>query len=328
MKERRNVIIIIGSGNIGRRYIEALTLIKLPIDIYIYDNQIDSLTLAKQTISNIRPSLLKNKNFFFEKKFNKKLKKADLAILSTNSDNRKKVFFNIIKKTNISKFIFEKVLFQNLKDYNLFYDYFKNNKRIGWVNCHYRSHSVFKNIKKEIKNLSNIKIELKGSDWGMGSNSIHFIDLFCYLFNDTNYSMDSSNLINKKYKSKRPGFIEFFGKLKIQNNHGNRMYLIDDKKYHGKMNLIIKNKHFYLNYNFYKKTIKRSVKKNIFTNSYFEIPLLSKSVNIQIHKILKQKNCDLVNILESISIHKPMFKSFLIHIKALYKKEIRKLPIT
>ena len=324
---KRKIIVIFGLGNVGRRYLEAIILIKSPINIYVYDKNLNALKLAQKTFFSSSPNLIKNKNFFFSRSIQNNIKRADLAIIATNSDVRKKVFFNILKKIKINKFIFEKVLFQDLKDYNFVYNHFKNNNIKGWVNCHYRYNPLFKKIKKRINKLNNFTIELNGNNWGMGCNSIHFIDFFCYLFDNKVYSMDSSELIKKKFKSKRAGFIEFFGKLSIENDCGNKMYLEDDFKYFGKMNLIIKNKNYYFNYNFITKKISEKINGRLI-NSIYEMPLLSRSIDIQIKKIISESNCELVNILESIDIHKIMHKSFQEHTKTLYKKDITKLAIT
>ena len=52
------------------------------------------------------------------------------------------------------------------------------------MNCPRRTITIFKHIKKKLNNFSEpLILRYTGSNWGMCSNSIHFVDLFFYFVN-------------------------------------------------------------------------------------------------------------------------------------------------
>ena len=86
----------------------------------------------------------------------------------------------------------------------------------SWVNCPQRYFDFYKNIKLEIEG-ENIEMISNGCNWNLASNSIHVIDLFCFLTDDYNINFSENNLDIKKVFSKRKGFYELKGNLVIEN---------------------------------------------------------------------------------------------------------------
>jgi hypothetical protein len=69
-----------------------------------------------------------------------------------------------------------------------------------------------------------INMNVTGSSWGLGCNSVHFIDLFHYLIKRQKISLISSQ-IKTHTASKREGYIEFFGKLTIRGDEGSNLFI-------------------------------------------------------------------------------------------------------
>ena len=80
-------ISIIGFGNIGKRHFESISKINYSLNIYLIDPLIEKDHLFIKKIKN-----KKHKIYYFIK-LNKVDRKFDLAIISTNSNERYKIIF-------------------------------------------------------------------------------------------------------------------------------------------------------------------------------------------------------------------------------------------
>ena len=58
-----------------------------------------------------------------------------------------------------------------------------------------------------------------GNEWGMACNIIHYIDLFSWIDMNKIPKVVLNRLNKKIYKSKRKGFIEFYGNLVFESNN-------------------------------------------------------------------------------------------------------------
>ena len=65
------------------------------------------------------------------------------------------------------------------------------------------------------------KLIYQYSEWGLGCNTIHFLDLFGFFLKTNKIKVSHSNLDNKIYKSKREGYLEFKGSLELTFNNTN-----------------------------------------------------------------------------------------------------------
>ena len=65
-----------------------------------------------------------------------------------------------------------------------------------------------------------MSVDIFGENWGLSCNSLHFIDLICYLTDSNIISINTSGVSDKIMSSKRAGFIEFTGSIdvKLKNN--------------------------------------------------------------------------------------------------------------
>ena len=198
--------LIIGGGNLGFRYAEGILKIREKFKLTIIDKSHRRLEFLKQNlireISNSNNKLELLTEIIIPRQF-------DLAIVSTNSDVRYKVFKEYNKKHNVKFWILEKVLTSSLKELSLF----PNNNNI-FVNTFLRTLDVFKNIKNTIPK-NDVEIFVSGGNWGLACNSIHYIDLISWVFNKMPLRINSDQLENEWFNSKRKGFYEVNGTLKV-----------------------------------------------------------------------------------------------------------------
>ncbi len=198
--------LIIGFGSIGKRYLQAIEATKIKCEIFIYD-----IDKSKYESKN------KKYNIFYLKNLNQLKNKIDFCFFSSNSNQRFETIQNTFQYVRPKYIIIEKIISQSAKDLNKIYNLFKKYKMLGkvWVNTHYRTYKIFeKTINLEIKrNLHSI--EVKGTNWGLICNSIHYIDLYSYILNTKIKKIDTRNLKKKWVRAKRKGFFENYGELKV-----------------------------------------------------------------------------------------------------------------
>ena len=96
-----------------------------------------------------------------------------------------------------------------------------SNDANAWVNTPRRAMKWHKQIKEALLVGSKIpkRIEIEGGEWGLACNSIHFIDLISWWY-DTNVVNVETSELGSWGKSKRPGFCEVSGTLKIHFKNG------------------------------------------------------------------------------------------------------------
>ena len=118
-------VIILGCGNIGIRHLQGISKLKKPIEVYVCDTNIESLTNVKKKINKTKfISNLVNINYIHSLDVLKK--NIDLAIISTSSYKRYNIIKNLVKKINIKFLIIEKFAFQSIYELKTIYRFIKN----------------------------------------------------------------------------------------------------------------------------------------------------------------------------------------------------------
>ena len=293
-------ILILGLGNIGRRHLEAILKLR-DIRINLIDNNEISLNLSKEIIYQ------KNKfnldiNFF--NKITEITEKIDLCIIATNSMDRTELILKLINSFSIKYLIVEKVVFNKISDFDKIIKKLNYKKIKSWVNYSRRYDNQFKKIKNDINNIDKIYIEVNGGRWGLGSNSVHFIDLLFFFKNNFKLIVTDKKLHNRIYKSKRKGYYEFGGTIEIKSNKGDKIILKDNMKNNESLTLSISysNKKYIFNYsdgslNYFKN-------KKIISSKKFKPIFQSNITNKIIQDIFKYKTCALASLKDSKNSHK------------------------
>ena len=313
-------IILVGCGNIGSRHMQAI--IKLPFNVIL--NIIEpNLESKKQAISRIN-KINDKTQIIWHKSIESVKDTSDLTIVATNSNNRVELIKKLLNKGD-KKFLIEKIVCQSESQYLKLIKQFKENNAKGWVNFPRRYFSSYQSLKKHtLKNEIN-HMSIVGGDIGLGSNAIHFIDLFCWLKNTNLIKITDEFLFKKIFPNKRSKkFVEFAGTIigKI-----------------GKSSLSITSipnsqipLHVEICYKKYRvifdetnnKTIMNNMKKEIvFKNQY-----VSETSTKIIYDILRKDFCDLPTIQESLIGHKEIFNIFNSHLRKITGERKTICPIT
>ena len=317
---------ILGAGNIGSRHLQGILKIKKNFNIYIVDPKNTSLLMLKKRIKEVKYKKYK-KNFFFLKNQNLLPNEIELAIISTNSDVRKKVILKLIKRTKVKYLIIEKFVFQNFKSFSTVIKSLKKKKIKSWVNCPFRTLRSYRDLKKKIGN-NKFRMIVVGGNWGMASNFIHYLDLFSFFAKTYKIKIFKNNLNKKIYDSKRKNFKEIKGKVELISK--NKNYLsIEDHNSHEPVNILIKikNKSFQI---FEEKNIIKIFdrKGQFLKKGIFNLPFQSDLTNILVKDILIKKKSNLITLEKSSILHKKIITLIVDHINKSTNTKIINCPIT
>ncbi len=322
---------VIGCGGIGSRHLQALGKIDIPIRLWVIDPNENSLLNAKDLFNKNNP----NPNITsieFLKKFPKHIKNIDLCIIATSSNVRLSVLKELVSHFLIKYIIFEKILFQSKDQLYEAKNIIHQNKIKSWVNCFRREDEYWKNIKNIFKKTSNTKIIYRKSGCNICTNSIHILDLAAWIFCDKIKKIDYSNLDDEIYNSKRSGFIELSGLLKIEFENGSvceynsikgqdkedaEIEIINDE-IKLKIQEIPEGKGFLWR------------KENNWTpeEQHFHIPFQSDKTQRIVKKILLENQCNLTTLEESIDIHEPFLQCISDHLTNITNSKYDLCPIT
>ena len=206
---------IIGAGNIGSRHLQGLARLKFPATIWVVDHSAEALKLAEERFKEIESA--DKTTHFISSIQDIKETNIDLAIIATDSGHRLAALTELTGHCQVKYLILEKVLFPALEDYPLAEKIIREHNIKAWVNCPRRLNKYYQELKNKLG--SHLKISVTGNDWGLGSNALHFIDLFAFLTDAKQINL--SEAIFAAIPAKRAGYQEFFGTIRGEDEHHN-----------------------------------------------------------------------------------------------------------
>jgi len=202
-------VIIIGTGNLGKRHVEGVCKSSFIEKIHLVDPCESNREQAANLIRNSKIKIYHHENI------NGLPKKIDLAIIATNAKERLHLAKELFNKRVINHLILEKVVFNKSIEFNLFDKYIEKLSTKIYINFPRRYVDFYKNLKVIFKNEKNIKFSIYGGNWGLASNFVHFFDIFQYITNDlTTPEIRKFEVL--PVSSKRSGYVEFSGEIIFQ----------------------------------------------------------------------------------------------------------------
>ncbi|MAC42251.1 MAG: hypothetical protein CMJ05_10770 [Pelagibacterales bacterium] len=290
-------ILLVGYGNIGKRYLEGILKSQLNITVLIIDNNIDEEFEDKFKD-------LKNKNLHFSNSY-KKFKKLDINLLinTTYATGRLDLIKSYCNYFNVKNLILEKVVENNLENIKEFKKLKLDN---CWVNTFLRTLDVF----KEIKNKSNGKIKMKvsGGNWGLLCNTIHYIDLLAFISESSPEKILKQDFHGKFIRAKRKGFLEIYGSFQILYKDESILDLecIDSDQ---ELKIEYERGSYKYNYNLISGVFENNNQSRI-----IKVPYQSDMTTDLINNILIHQKCELTNLEDSLKFHE-FFLKFIIDFK-------------
>jgi len=314
-------VLIIGAGQIGSRHLQGVKLAQHPLDIWVCDVNKESLRIAEERYNQVTSSVAHQVHFVTD--MDKVPFDIDVAIIATGSKPRAHIVKYLLQTHNVFYMVLEKFLFPRIVEYDEIENLIAEHGVKTYVNCVRRMWEMYDFIKQHLDPNYPVKMAHYGGDWGLCCNSIHYIDIFMYLTNSTEYQLNIDGLIPEISPSKREGYIELMGKEFITVSNGCQLALEADPTYTGTSADIIDNgpTHFIINES------KGQVQIN---DKEYEIPVLYQSAlsGKLVDELLANGTCALTTYSESAKYHKIFLAHLLPFVNDITGMDSDTCPIT
>lgn len=315
-------VAIIGAGQLGSRHLQGLKTATSPLSISVVDSSNDSMQIAKERYDAVQ--VVGEKSVDYLTSIENLPEALDLVIIATGSKPRAAIIKSLLASKQVKNLVLEKVLFPTLADYDEIGCLLKEKAVNCWVNCPRRMYGMYQQIGEIIDKSKPVSMIYGEENWGLCCNSIHEIDIFMYLTGEKSYSIDTSQLNTEIESSKRNGYIEMTGTLKIKTPNGSELVLTSVNGYEGEAGISIQNG-----------------ESNLFIDEghglwslngkqhTFAVPYQSQLSGILADDLLLKGNCQLSTFELSASYHKPFIEALLSKYNLITgQKENKLLPIT
>jgi len=297
-------VVIIGTGNIGRRHMQALNNIHEKVEIIGYDISSSCLDAAK--------------TFCVENSFKVKFDTADsiekalgsidkdsIVIIATIAKGRVDILKKVIEKHPLAV-IAEKPLCQSEKEYNEALEYSKKNNVPVYINFSRHTMSFYKKIAHEMKGMKEKTFSCIFPD-GMACIGIHILDLMTFILGAETFKMLSSSS-GGICDTKRPGCHDFYGDMSLEINGSHKVYLkAAQEKCIFSVRISSEEKEYTV-YEFAKKLIICGADNNIEVQD-IEVPYISQISDKVVSDLIDKKGkCDLPPIEDARLAHMILFR--------------------
>ena len=199
-------IAIIGAGGIGQRHLQSCCDLPHDYNLFVVDPFEDSLVNAKRLAAEKG----RQEDVSWLVDLAKLPPVIDVAIVATRADVRANVVRRLLDRAAISNIILEKVLFQTLPEYNDVGRILSKHGVKAWVNCPGRTRSGNLAIRNWLANRPVRSISVRGANWDIGCNAIHYLDLFAFLLDWSTVEVSGIDVLSA-VPAKRDGMLHVEG---------------------------------------------------------------------------------------------------------------------
>jgi len=322
-------ILLVGAGQLGSRHLQSIARLPFPAEIFVVDPFEGSLAVARERYAEIETGA-EQKIVFVQSIEQINAVKIDYAVIATTSDVRFDIFKSIANKFSIKYVIFEKVLFQRLSDYADAKKILDEHKIKAWVNCPRRLYPFYQKLKNDYLVASSpVEFNFEGGLWGLGCNSIHYIDALNYLTEEHVISVDSTGITKNIIKGKRERFIEFGGLLSVKYSSGSKLTLLDNEQQNTSTSLVsIKQNDLSVSLEEFSGAFTISIRDEIKEQGVVE-PVFQSNLTSRIILDIEQfGDCGLANYSLSMSQHVPFVGALLKQYQLITGINTEFLPVT
>lgn len=212
-------IILIGTGNLGKRYLQAILKADRQFSCFCFD-------ISTSAVEEIIPFLSKNgiqlDKLTIMSSFDDILKiinEESLVIIASTANDR----LGMLKKITARKpeaFIIEKPVAQTEEDFRQILNNCESRNIPAWVHYTLRFQPFGKTLKTILEGERNYDFFSWLPEMGIACVSIHYIDFFMWLFSIRDFEITDVSC-QGVYEQKRKGFYDMYGELTLRTAEGN-----------------------------------------------------------------------------------------------------------
>lgn len=206
---------VIGAGQLGSRHLQGLIRLDVDCQLFVVDPSHKSLEIARSRVEEMGVSGAAQR-VSYHTSLNELPDHIDYAVIATAADIRLAVLQGLLNGRSVRNLLLEKVLFQRVSDYQIASDLLRDAGAQAWVNCPRRAFPIYQSIRNFFEGKALRHFQVHGGNWGLGCNSIHFLDLLAFLTGEVPHSFSTIGLDRMPIASKRANFMEFTGSLRGQ----------------------------------------------------------------------------------------------------------------
>lgn len=205
-------VVLIGAGQLGSRHLQALALSELEINVSVVDPSEEALRVARQRYEQITatPNV---KGVTYYNNLSEVAQHIDVCIIATSANHRLSVLEQLVSKHSVEYLVLEKVLFQSVQELDCASELLERYRIKAWVNCPRRMFPAYRELREILQQHKQLIMAVKGNDWGLACNAIHFIDLWAAIGEHCDYQIELDGLSETVLDSKRVGYKEIQGMI-------------------------------------------------------------------------------------------------------------------
>lgn len=200
-------IAVIGTGRLGARHLQALTRLPAEHRLWAVDPSPER-TASARTIWT-ESALPTSPSVTWVSHLSELPSELAVAIVATSADVRRVLVEDLLGRCRVEHLVLEKVLFQSTGDYAPMLETITRATTTAWVNCPRRIWPFYRALRGSLA--VPIRLSVTGSKWGIGSNTVHFLDLFAFLGGGDSIVVDGLHV--EAVPSSREGFQELTGEV-------------------------------------------------------------------------------------------------------------------
>lgn len=212
-------VAIIGAGQLGSRHLQGLAGCETPLTIYLVDPSLKSLEIACERFAVVPTS--KCHTLITVEMVQDLPSDLEFSIVACTAEHRFNIYQELMNRMLGGWVLLEKVLFQDLDQYPqaIALDAMSNTHTV--VNLAQRYWPFFRSLRDEVADKSRLSITITGSNWGLGCNAVHNVDIAEFIWGTPGYT--EARLDPGLRESKRPNCYEFTGVMETIIPSGGRL---------------------------------------------------------------------------------------------------------
>ncbi len=321
-------ITIVGGGQMGSRHLQGLARHPGPLNVYVVDPNRDSLAVCRRRWLEANPEPGKEASFF--PRVESMPDDYRLAILSTNSTARFEVLRTVARHCKTLEYVlFEKVLFPSCEAIDSAKEVLVENAIKSWVNCPRRVMRSHHKIKETLTGEGPFHVAVDGGEWGLASNSIHFLDYIAWLTSSRLQELEFGETDNVTYESKRAGFVELSGSMTGRYADGTTFRFVADASRPGETPKIsVSGARVQVAIDEHVGTFVVEMEERPPVRFEERNPFQSEMTHMVVEDILSTGSCALATFDESALLHKIFLPRISQHLKRSLGRDIDSCPIT
>lgn len=210
-------IALVGLGNLGSRHLQGLVRCRRVLAISLYDPSAAAVELAQERWIEAGGQESGHQIVGPHEA------RYDVAIIATTADHRAAAVSALLDQSDVGAWLLEKPLAQSLSELDTMRSLIC---KPAWVNLTRRAIPWHQAIAAEMRKVSGtMSVSVVGGAWGLAGNALHFADMMRWWRDSEPTDVDTSGLNKLWHESKRPGYSEIFGSLRLSYGDGSSLTL-------------------------------------------------------------------------------------------------------